>query len=103
MPSPPTARIPWAHPASLAAVVPETRDPSATLAPAREALRRQFGFDRFQPGQAEALTALLAGQDVLAILPTGGGKSLIYQLAALLLPGTTLVVSTLNALMHHHL
>ncbi len=80
--------------------MPETHDSSAALAPAREALRRHFGFDRFQPGQAEALAALLAGRDVLAILPTGGGKSLIYQLAALLVPGTTLVVSPLIALMH---
>ena len=58
-------------------------------------LRKQFGHTGFRPGQEEIIANLLDGQDVLAILPTGGGKSLVYQLAAQLLPGITLVVSPL--------
>lgn len=64
-----------------------------------DALRRVFALDSFRPGQREALDTICAGRDLIAIMPTGGGKSLIYQLAALLLPGTTLVVSPLIALM----
>ena len=63
-----------------------------------EALRR-LGYDAFRPGQREAIEALLAQHRVLLVAPTGGGKSLCYQLPALLLPGTTLVVSPLIALM----
>ncbi len=63
------------------------------------ALHEHFGFDRFQPGQEEIITRVLAGQDTLAILATGAGKSLCYQLPALILTGTTLVVSPLIALM----
>jgi len=58
-----------------------------------------FGHADFLPGQAEAIRALLQGEDVFAVLPTGGGKSLIYQLPALARPGLTLVVSPLIALM----
>ena len=58
-----------------------------------------FGFDDFRPGQAEIVAAVTAGQDTLAIMPTGGGKSLCYQLPALCRPGVTLVVSPLIALM----
>src|SRR5258706_4108051 len=63
------------------------------------ALREQFGFPEFRPGQETALGHVLAGRDTLVVMPTGSGKSLIYQLAALLLPGTTLVISPLVALM----
>jgi ATP-dependent DNA helicase RecQ len=63
------------------------------------ALARFFGHDGFRPGQAKTISAALRGESVLAIMPTGAGKSLCYQLAALLLPGTTLVVSPLIALM----
>lgn len=66
---------------------------------AREALQEHFGFDDFQPGQAEVIDHLLAGRSAAAVFPTGGGKSLCYQLPALLLPGITLVVSPLIALM----
>src|SRR5436190_2309874 len=66
---------------------------------AHELLRTSFGFPAFRPGQAEALAHVLAGRDTLVVMPTGSGKSLIYQLAALLLPGTTLVISPLVALM----
>jgi len=63
------------------------------------ALRRHFGYPAFRPGQAEALEHALAGRDVLVVMPTGSGKSLIYQLAALCRPGTGVVVSPLIALM----
>lgn len=63
------------------------------------ALGRWFGHARFREGQAEAVRETLAGRDVLLVMPTGSGKSLCYQLAALLLPHTTLVVSPLIALM----
>ncbi len=62
-------------------------------------LGRLFGFDEFRPGQREAIEGTLAGRDVLAIMPTGSGKSLCYQLPALLGDGVTLVVSPLIALM----
>ncbi len=70
-----------------------------TLAPAREQLREVFGYSEFLPGQAEVVASVLAGRDTLAVLPTGGGKSVCYQLPALLLDGLTLVVSPLLALM----
>jgi len=62
-------------------------------------LRRLFGHPEFRPGQREAVEAFLAGRDVLAVMPTGSGKSLCYQLPALVAPGVTLVVSPLIALM----
>jgi ATP-dependent DNA helicase RecQ len=65
----------------------------------REALRERFGLQSFRAGQREAITGVLDGRDALVIMPTGSGKSLIYQLPALLLPGLTLVVSPLIALM----
>jgi ATP-dependent DNA helicase RecQ len=58
-----------------------------------------FGFAAFRPGQAEIVAAVTAGEETLAIMPTGGGKSLCYQLPALMLPGVTLVISPLIALM----
>jgi ATP-dependent DNA helicase RecQ len=68
-----------------------------------DALRRYFGYKHFYPGQEEVIRRVLAGKDTLAILATGAGKSLCYQLPALLLPGTTVVVSPLIALMKDQL
>lgn len=62
-------------------------------------LQEHFGFTQFRPGQAEVIEHLLAGRSAAAVFPTGSGKSLCYQLPALLLPGLTLVVSPLIALM----
>src|SRR6056300_2085157 len=62
-------------------------------------LRDVFGFDGFRSGQGEIVDAVLNGSDVLAIMPTGGGKSLCYQLPALTRDGVTLVISPLIALM----
>src|SRR3954453_14655448 len=66
---------------------------------ARQSLRSVFGFDEFRDGQEPVIRTLLAGRSALAIFPTGGGKSLCYQLPALLLDGLTVVVSPLIALM----
>ena len=68
-------------------------------AAAREALRRWFGFGAFRDGQEDVVAAMASGRDVLVVMPTGGGKSLCYQLPALLHDGVTLVVSPLIALM----
>jgi ATP-dependent DNA helicase RecQ len=62
-----------------------------------------FGYGAFRPGQAEAIACVLRGQSVMAVMPTGSGKSLCYQLAAMLLPATTLVISPLVALMKDQL
>src|SRR5687767_6248523 len=74
-----------------------TRRP--TMAAARRVLTRVFGLDAFRPGQQEIIGAVLAGRDTLGIMPTGAGKSLCYQIPALLLHGTTLVISPLISLM----
>ncbi|HTZ52211.1 MAG TPA: DEAD/DEAH box helicase, partial [Spirochaetia bacterium] len=63
------------------------------------ALKRHFGFSSFRPHQREIIGAILAGRDVFASLPTGGGKSLCYQLPAVVRGGLTLVVSPLISLM----
>jgi len=65
----------------------------------RHELKRRFGHDGFRPGQESLIRAVLAGRDAIGLLPTGGGKSLTYLLPAALLPGVTLVVSPLVALM----
>ncbi|MBD5231587.1 MAG: DNA helicase RecQ [Bacteroidales bacterium] len=64
-----------------------------------EALKHHFGFDNFKGNQEAVITDLLNGKDVFVLMPTGGGKSLCYQLPALLMPGTAIVVSPLIALM----
>ncbi len=73
-------------------------DEAATRAPI-DVLEARFGFDSFRPGQEQVVDALLAGRSALAVFPTGGGKSVCYQLPALLLDGVTIVVSPLIALM----
>jgi ATP-dependent DNA helicase RecQ len=60
--------------------------------------RERLGYERLRPGQEEAITALLEGRDTLAVMPTGAGKSAIYQIAGALIPGATVVVSPLIAL-----
>ncbi|MCW5732974.1 MAG: DNA helicase RecQ [Enhydrobacter sp.] len=72
---------------------------SASLSIARDLLHSVFGFGGFRPGQEEIVQAVLDGENVLAVMPTGSGKSLCYQLPALVRPGLTLVVSPLIALM----
>ena len=67
--------------------------------PKRRVLKDVFGFDDFRPGQADVMDALLGGRHVLAVMPTGAGKSLCYQVPALVMGGLTLVVSPLVALM----
>jgi ATP-dependent DNA helicase RecQ len=66
---------------------------------AQAILARVFGFDQFRPGQETIVDAVASGSNVLAIMPTGGGKSLCFQLPALMRPGVTLVISPLIALM----
>ena len=73
--------------------------PSPTLDDAREVLRTTFGHAEFRGLQAQVIAEVLAGRNAVAVLPTGGGKSLCYQIPALLRPGVTLVVSPLIALM----
>jgi ATP-dependent DNA helicase RecQ len=62
-------------------------------------LRDAFGFDSFRPGQEEVIEAVLGGHDCIAVMPTGAGKSLTFQLPARLLPGAVLVISPLISLM----
>ena len=69
------------------------------LSHARALLHSVFGFNEFRPGQEEIVRAVLAGENVLAVMPTGSGKSLCYQLPAIARPGLTLVISPLIALM----
>jgi ATP-dependent DNA helicase RecQ len=71
----------------------------ATKQSLKQVLAETFGIEEFRPGQKELVQAILAGRDALAIMPTGSGKSLIYQLPAVLLDGLTVVVSPLIALM----
>lgn len=72
---------------------------TAASATPEQVLRDVFGFDEFRPGQREVIEAVLAGKDCIALMPTGAGKSLTYQLPARLLDGTVLVISPLISLM----
>src|SRR5882724_4243724 len=80
----------------MSALVPKvTRE----LTKMKRTLRDVFGLDKLRPGQAEVIRSVLEGKNTLAIMPTGAGKSLCYQLPALHIPGTTIVVSPLISLM----
>src|SRR5258706_1516869 len=72
---------------------------AATTASVHDLLVDRFGLEAFRPGQQQVIDALLAGRSALAVFPTGSGKSLCYQLPALLFEGVTVVVSPLIALM----
>src|SRR3979411_1834997 len=80
---------------------PKAESPMADLVAAQNLLRSVFGFGSFRAGQAQIIATTLAGRDVLAVMPTGSGKSLCYQLPALLRDGLTVVVSPLIALMRN--
>jgi ATP-dependent DNA helicase RecQ len=83
-----------------AALMPaSTTARGATLDDARGVLHASFGYPDFRPGQERAVDAVLGGRDAVVIMPTGGGKSLCYQVPALVLPGLTVVVSPLISLM----
>lgn len=63
------------------------------------ALQQHFGYSTFRPGQKEIIETILSGRDTLGVLPTGGGKSICYQLSAIVSPGLTVVISPLISLM----
>lgn len=73
--------------------------PDTAVDPALDTLRRVFGYERFRSGQREIVDTVVAGGDALVLMPTGGGKSLCYQIPSLVRPGTGVVVSPLIALM----
>src|SRR5207253_7583280 len=75
------------------------RPRSSTAATISRTLRDVFGLSELRPGQREVIKSVLSGRDTLAIMPTGAGKSLCYQLPAVMLPGLTVVISPLIALM----
>ncbi len=84
-------------------VNPSPSSPSQAMPEALAALARVFGFSAFRGVQDQVVSRVLAGQSTLAVMPTGAGKSLTYQLPAVMLPGTCVVVSPLIALMHDQL
>ncbi len=89
----------WSQLAHLSLTAGEARSTEA-VAEALDKARELFGFEHWRPGQLETMTQFMAGSDFLAVLPTGSGKSVTYQIPALLLDGLTLVISPLKALMN---
>src|SRR5690242_21823268 len=85
----------------MSTAITESGDHTGDLTAARQLLHSVFGFGAFRPGQADIIGTILSGRDVLAVMPTGSGKSLCYQLPALMRPGLTIVVSPLIALMRN--
>ena len=81
-------------------LTPEEAQDSHIVADRLEQVKELFGFERWRPGQHETMSRFIAGEDVLAVLPTGSGKSITFQIPALLLEGVTLVISPLVALMN---
>jgi ATP-dependent DNA helicase RecQ len=92
-------RAPSLIPGTLSEATLATHAPPDGLHAAREVLRRFWGYSDFRPGQDQAVTNVLSGGDSLTVMPTGGGKSICYQVPAMILPGVTLVVSPLISLM----
>src|SRR5690554_6440542 len=89
-------------PASENAEIAETADSTKStdiVQQALQVLKQVFGYEQFRDGQETVIEAVLTGRDAVALMPTGGGKSLCYQLPAMLLPGVTVVVSPLVSLM----
>ncbi len=74
-------------------------DAALTVDDARGVLRTRFGYEAFRPGQDRAVASVLAGHDTLVVLPTGGGKSLCFQVPGMMMPGLTVVLSPLISLM----
>lgn len=87
------------HSRPSASAMSRHKDATPPVLKPKEVLKKYFGYDEFRDGQEAVITRLLAGQSAAAVFPTGGGKSLCYQLPALCLDGLTLVVSPLLALM----
>ena len=81
---------------SCASIQPGSWNPKGVL-------KDVFGFPSFKPGQQEAIDAVLSNKDAVVVIPTGGGKTIIYTIPTLLLPGVTVVVSPLLMLMHDQL
>src|SRR5688500_10561839 len=99
---PPLALLaPVQHSSMTGVAVPRARRTKrgAGSRTANDVLRDTFGYTDFRAGQLAAVEAALAGRDTLVVLPTGGGKSLTYQVPAMVLPGLTVVVSPLISLM----
>ena len=95
---------PQVQPEDRPAAADSSTAPAATpeppaLSAARSALKEYFGHDDFRPSQRELVEWVLSGRDVLGVMPTGAGKSLVYQVPACVLPGLTIVVSPLISLM----
>ena len=84
---------------SVANVAPSSAPSSYSTEDLQSALQKHFGFNQFKGSQEDIIRNVLDGKDTFVIMPTGGGKSLCYQLPALMLEGTAIIISPLIALM----